>query len=167
MIIGNTVGGYPLVKSFILETEDGKQIPAVLTNREVVFDATKNDIRMGKTAATGEGVTVGEKVIPAYHTAYGSKYIRPGETMSITNLTADDSYDYTKLQAMICLYNGSMLDSVSTEMVSINDKVLNVRSVDTVSNVTKNHELKTIELGITNNFEVPCVIRYLTYKEIE
>lgn len=167
MIIGNTVGGYPLVKSFILETEDGKQIPAVLTNREVVFDATKNDIRMGKTAATGEGVTVGEKVIPGYQTTYGSKYIRPGESMNITILTSNNEYDYTKIQATICLFNNTSSDSVATEMVIINDKVYNVRSVDAISSVTKNHEKKTIELGITNNFDVPCIIRYLSYKEIE
>lgn len=167
MIIGNTVGGYPLVKSFILETEDGKQIPAVLTNREVVFDATKNDIRMGKTAATGEGVTVGEKVIPAYQTCQGCKVVRPGETMFISNLITDNSYDYTKMQAIICLFNTDLSDSVATEMTTIYDKVYNVRSTDVISSVTKNHENKTIELGITNNFDVPCVIRYFTYKEIE
>lgn len=167
MIIGNTVGGYPLVKSFILETEDGKQIPAVLTNREVVFDATKNDIRMGKTAATGEGVTVGEKVIPAYQTWQGFKVVRPGEMMLISNLITDNSYDYTKMQAIICLFNTTLPDSVATEITTIDDKVYNVRSTDAISNVTKNHENKTIELGITNNFDVPCIIRYFTYKEID
>lgn len=167
MIVGNTVGGIPLMKSFILETEDGKEIPAVLTDQEVVFNATPNDIREGKVAATDTGVTIGEKYIPSYHTVQGSKVIMPGETIVITNLLAYDSYDYTKLQAMICLFNTSLSDSVATEIISIDDKTFNVRSVNALSNVTKNHKDKTIELGIKNNFDVPCIVRYITYKEVD
>lgn len=167
MIVGNAVGGMPLAKSFVLETEDGQEIPAVLTSQEVIFTATPNDIREGKVAATGEGVTVGEKVIPSYQTVYGFKVVPPGTTMVITNLTANDNYDYTKLQAMICLFNTTLSDSVATEMISIDDKLFNVRSVDAISNITKNHNNKTIEFGVTNNFEVPCIVRYLTYKEID
>lgn len=167
MIIGNIVGGKPLIKSYILETEDGQEIPAVLTSQEVVFTATPNDIREGKVAATGSGVVIGEKVIPSYHTCQGSKVVLPGETLSITNLTANNNYDYTKLQVIVCLYNTTLSDSVAAEVVAIDDGVFNVRSIDSISNVTKDHKNKSIELGITNNFEVPCVIRYFTYKEIE
>lgn len=167
MIIGNIVGGKPLIKSYILETEDGQEIPAVLTSQEVVFTATPNDIREGKVAATGSGVVTGEKVIPSYQTCQGSKVVLPGETLSITNLTANNNYDYTKLQVIVCLYNTTLYDSVAAEVVAIDDGVFNVRSIDSISNVTKDHKNKSIELGITNNFEVPCVIRYFTYKEIE
>lgn len=167
MIVGNAVGGMPLAKSFILETEDGQEIPAFLTNQEIVFTATPNDIREGKVAATGDGVTVGERYIPSYQTCQGTKVVLPGSTMTITNLNTDDSYDYTKLQVIVCLFNSSLSDSVSAEVVSIDDKTFNVRSTDVVSTVTKNHNNKTIELGVTNNFEVPCVIRYFTYKEID
>lgn len=167
MIIGNIVGGKPLIKSYILETEDGQEIPAVLTSQEVVFTATPNDIREGKVAATGNGVVTGEKVIPSYQTCQGSKVVLPGETLSITNLTANNNYDYTKLQVIVCLYNTTLSDSVAAEVVAIDDGVFNVRSIDSISNVKKDHKNKSIELGITNNFEVPCVIRYFTYKEIE
>lgn len=167
MIVGNIVGGKPLVKSYILETEDGQEIPAVLTEQEVVFTATPNDIREGKVAATSNGVVTGEKVIPSYQTCQGSKVVLPGETLSITNLTANNNYDYTKLQVIVCLYNTTLSDSVAAEVVAIDDGVFNVRSIDSISNVTKDHKNKSIELGITNNFEVPCVIRYFTYKEIE
>lgn len=165
MIIGNVVGGKPLIKSYILETEDGKEIPAVLTEQEVVFDATKNDIRIGKTAATGEGVTVGEKVIPSYHTNEGHRYIKPGTRFSIP-LRSLNLYKYTKMQAIICPYNNSIPESVSAEKVSIDGKVYNVNSTISVSIVSTNDPEQSIDLGITNDTDKPFVLRYFTYKEI-
>ena len=165
MIVGNMVGGMPLVKSFILETEDGKEIPAVLTNQEVVFTATPNDIREGKVAATGDGVTVGEKVIPAYHTHQGNRFIKPGTRFTIP-LPMLELYRYTKLQAIICPYNNSIPESVSAEKVSIDDKVYNVNSGISISVVVPNDEEKTIDLGILNSTDKPFILRYFTYKEI-
>lgn len=165
MIIGNVVGGSPLVKSYILETEDGKEIPAVLTTQEVVFDATPNDIREGKVAATGDGVTVGEKVIPAYHTTEAARFIPAGSELTIP-LAPLDKYDYTKLQVIICDYNTSISDSVLSRKVAMLDKVYNVGSMDVVANVIKDRDTKSINLGLTNDSGRPCVIRYITYKEI-
>lgn len=166
MIIGNVVGGKPLIKSYILETEDGKEIPAVLTDQEVVFDATKNDIRIGKTAATGEGVTVGEKVIPAYHTSEGYRIIMPNSKFTIPLLVLDQ-YKYTKLQAIICPYDNDLSQSVSADKVVINDNVYEVNSNISISEIIENDMDKSIDLGITNNTDKPSVLRYFTYKEIK
>lgn len=166
MIIGNIVGGKPLIKSYILETEDGQEIPAVLTSQEVVFTATPNDIREGKVAATGSGVVTGEKVIPSYHTLEAARFIPVGSEFTIP-ISDKDMYDYTKLQVIICDYNTSMLDSVLSRKVAILDKVYNVGSNEEISTVTKDKTTKTISLGITNDSDHPCVIRFFTYKEIK
>ena len=165
MIIGNIVGGKPLIKSYILETEDGQEIPAVLTSQEVVFTATPNDIREGKVAATGNGVVTGEKVIPSYHTTESARYIPIGDEFTIP-LPHMDKYDYTKLQVIICRFKNSISDSVLSEKVAILDNVYNVGAEDILARVTKDANQKTIKLGITNDSDHPCVIRFFTYKEI-
>ena len=165
MIIGNVVGGKPLIKSYILETEDGKEIPAVLTDQEVVFTATPNDIREGKVAATGEGVTVGEKYIPSYHTSEGYRIIQPNHKFTIPLKTLD-RYKYTKLQAIICPFSKSISESVSAEKVSIDSKVYNVKSDVSISIVETDDLEQSIDLGITNSTDTPSILRYFTYKEI-
>lgn len=166
MIIGNTVGGMPLTKTIILETEDGKEIPAVLTDREVVFTATPNDIREGKVAASGDGVVLGEKVIPSYHTTEKYRYIPIGSEFIIP-LPDMDRYDYTKLQVIICKFNNTVKESVLSEKVAILDKVYNVGSDEELATVKKDSNTKSIHLGIINDSDHPCVIRCFTYKEIE
>lgn len=166
MIIGNIVGGQPIVKSYILETEDGQEIPAVLVDKEVVFTASPNDIREGKVAATSNGVVTGEKYIPSYHTTESARYIPDGSEFIIP-LSISDRYDYTKLQVIICKFNTTITDSVLSEKVAILDKVYDVGSDKVLATVTKDKNTKSIKLGITNNSGHPCVIRYFTYKEID
>lgn len=166
MIIGNVVGGQPLVKSYILEMEDGTEIPAVLTSKEVVFTATPNDIRVGKVAASGNGVTVGEKIIPSYHTTETYRYIPVGSEFVIP-LSDMDKYDYTKLQVIICKYNTTFEDSVLSQKVAIYDKVYNIGSDEVISTVVKDSNTKSINLGIKNDSDYPCLIRCFTYKEIK
>lgn len=166
MIIGNAVGGIPFTKSYILETPDGKKIPAVLTSQEVVFTATPNDIREGKVAATGNGVVTGEKVIPSYHTTEMALYIPNGSEFTIP-LPSMDKYEYTKLQAIICKFNTSKSDSVLSEKVVILDKVYNVGSDKALATIVKDRTTKSIKLGITNDSGHPCVIRCFTYKEVD
>ena len=60
---GSGLGGDD-TQAYILVDESGKESPAVLVDKETVFDATANDIREGKTAATEAGVTVGTLVVP-------------------------------------------------------------------------------------------------------
>ena len=167
MIVGNVIGSNPITpKTYILETNTGERIPAVLVAEETLFTATKDDIREGKTAGTEKGVITGEKVIPAYHTHQGIKVIANGKEFSVS-LPNMDAYDYTKLQAVICDYNTSLSDSVSTSKVVIEDKVYEVLSVIALSELTKSDDDKTIYFGVTNETGKPCILRFFTYKEIE
>lgn len=164
MIYGNTVGGSGggVGKTFIIQDAAGNELVGVVTDRAVVFDATPNDIRLGKVAATQNGVTTGEKVIPPHYTTSGYKAIPNGSSIEIKNL---DMYDYTKLIAVVCGYGGSLANSVSAQKISINDKVYPVGSTEVLSNVTVIDENKSINFGIINDSGAICVIHYMTYKE--
>lgn len=151
-------------KMYILVDEDGNEIPAVLVEEATVFTATANDIRLGTVAATEEGVTEGAKDIPAYHTTEGIAVIPAGDEMDIF-IPISDRYDFTKLQAIICPYNKTIAGSVSAEKVAIEKSVYAAGSTDALASVSVDHENKKIKLGITNEGESPCVIRYFTYKE--
>ena len=61
MIVGKVIGGSggSIPKTYILRTEDGQEIPAVLTEELVDLTATADDIRKGKIAVTNEGITIG------------------------------------------------------------------------------------------------------------
>lgn len=166
MIYGNTVGGSGgsgIGKTFILQDEDGNELVGVVVDQNVVFDATANDIRAGKVAATMEGVTTGEKHIPSYNTAEGYKVITAGSAVRITNL---DHSDFTKLQALICAFNSSITNSVATEKVCINDSVYAAGATEILATVTIDAENKVIDLGIKNESEKLLIVRYFTYKEI-
>ena len=158
-----TVGGGLDEAAFILLTEDGEEIPAVVVSEETVFTATEDDIRLGTVAATESGVTVGKKVIPAYQTTEGKKRIAPGEPLSIQMYS--DMCQYTRLQVIVCAYNTSIADSVSAEMVVVDGNLYNVRSINPQASVTVDTENQTINLGVTNDSEDYLVIRYFTYKE--
>lgn len=148
---------------FILEDEAGKQVVGVLVDEVTPFDATPNDIRIGKLAVTNEGVTVGEKEIPAYHTTEGTQIVTSGSECRIINLK---NCEYTKLQVLICSFNGSLAKSVATVNVSINGKVYAVNSDEVLAEVVIDVPNKQVRLGIINEDEKPRVIRYFTYKEI-
>lgn len=161
-LLGGTGSADP--ETIILVDEAGTEVTAVLTDEELVFDATANDIRLGKTAATDSGVTVGTKDIPAYYTTEGVKIVTAGSKFSVV-LATEDRYQYTKLQVIICGFNSSLSDSVAAEKVSINDGVYDVSSAEILASVTMDAENKAIDLGITNDGDTPCVMRYFTYKE--
>ena len=153
---------------FILRDESGKELVGILVSNETVLTATADDIRKGKLAVTEEGVVEGTKIIPSYHTAEGTKLIMPGKELIINfSSFAIPQHDYTKLQAIICSYNTSIPKSVSAQKVSIGDNVYNVNSTEKISTVVKNDDKKQIEFGIVNETDSPCVIRYITFKEIE
>lgn len=164
-IYGKSVGGVGIERTYILVDDDGNEATAVFSDDDVTLDATANDIREGKTAATVYGVTVGKKFIPAYRTTEGVQIIQAGSEMIISQLASGNRYDFTKLQAIICPFNTNLVDSVSAEKVVINGNVYEVGSTDSLSEVTKDDDNKTISLGITNTGTTPCVIRYFTYKE--
>ena len=154
----------PMPDTFILQDENGVEVVATAVSEEMVFDATENDIREGKTAATLNGVTVGTKVIPSYHTSEGYKIVTSGSTYEI--VLVGERYDFTKFQAIICPYNGSIEKSVAADKVAIGEGVYAVNSTDLLATVTKDSETKSINLGIANESENLYVLRYFTYKEI-
>lgn len=163
-IYGNMIGGACLAQTYILQDSEGNEITATYVDSDTIFDATANDIREGKTAATDTGVTVGTKDIPAYHTTEGIQLIPAGNELCI-HMSEKEKAMYTKLQALVCDFNISLDNSVSTSMVCIEDKVYNVSSTDELSSITIDADNGHIKLGITNNSDKQYLIRYFTYKE--
>lgn len=154
-----------LGRTLLLEDEDGNQVVGVIVGSEQIFTADENDIRQGKVAATNEGVTEGKKVIPSYHTTQGFRFIPAGDTFYLP-LSDQDAYDFTELQALMCRFNGSLAGSVAAEKVSIAGAVYPVASTEVLATVVKDAENKAIQFGITNNEDVPFILRYFTYKEV-
>ena len=63
MICGNLVGGITgYCKTFVLVDEDGNETVGVVVDELTLFDATAEDIKIGKTAATDSGVITGTHV---------------------------------------------------------------------------------------------------------
>lgn len=154
-------------QSYILIDEEGNEIPAVLVSEETVFNATANDIREGMVAATDNGVTIGTKYIPSYNTSEGIKFIPAGSSFEL-NFAVDNLnlYDYTKLQAIFCLFNTNVSDSVKSEKVVIEDKVYNVNATEAIADINKDHDSKTIKFGVVNDTDKPYILRFFTYKEV-
>lgn len=152
-------------KVFILKDDYGNELVGILTDTKPVLSATSNDIRIGETAVTEEGITVGEKVIPGYLAHEGVKRIRPGQKFEIS-LGDPNQYDYTLFQCVICKFNTGLHDSVGAEKVVILDNVYEVSSTNPVSAVVKNHEKQSIDLGLYNDTGDSFVVRYVTFKEI-
>lgn len=147
--------------TYILVDEEGNEVPAVFVENETTFTAGPNDVRIGTTAVGNNGIFVGEKEIPAYYVGEGFKLIPVGSNYTITIQRCE----YTSLQVIICPFNMSTTESVAAEKVSINGKVYAVGSTEEVSSVTVDTASKEISLGITNDGDSPCVMRYFTYKE--
>lgn len=162
-IYGNMIGGAGLARTYILQDSDGNEAVATYVDSETKFDATANDIRAGKIAATEIGVTIGQKEIPGYHTDQGVQIAEPGERLEI--LMYSDRCDYTKLMVIVCSYNTTVDDSVSAVMAVINDKLYSAGSTAELSDVIVDTSNKSINLGVINNTETPLVIRYMTIKE--
>lgn len=148
--------------TIILVDENGVELVAVMTDEEVDLTATANDIRLGTTAVTDDGIIEGTKEIPTCHTSEGFKIVTDGSKFVLPMI----DYDYTKLQAIFCLYNTSVSESVSAEKVAIEDVVYPVNSTMSESDVTKNVDKEEVDFGITNDSGSTYLIRYFSYKEI-
>lgn len=147
--------------TYIIVDKNGNEIPAVFVDNEQSFTATANDIRIGTTAVTEAGVTVGEKEIPSYISREGWRLIANGSKITLPT----DNYDYTKLQAVICAFKSSSSDSVAAEKVAIDDSVYPVRSTIRDSAIIKDYDNKRIDFGITNESGISYILRYFTFKE--
>ena len=165
-ISGNMVGGALPAKTFIIEDENGNEFVGVVTDIVQVFTATDDDVRAGVVYAGDNGVSIGSKEIPTYHTYEGYKVVVPGNLFEL-KLNADNAYDYTKLQCIICPFNLSINESVSAEKVVIDNSVYNVNSVVEVSVVEKNLINNSISFGFINDTDKTYIIRYFTYRKVE
>lgn len=159
---GGTVEVDP--ETIILVDEEGTEVAAYLTEEEVDLTATANDIRLGATAVTDDGVVEGSKEIPSYITEEGSVMIPAGSTLTISMYS--DMCEFTKLQALVCAFNKTISDSVATEKVSINGKVYEVNSTTILADVVVDSTNQSIILGLANSNTTPVIIRYFTYKEV-
>lgn len=147
---------------YMIVTEDGEEFAQLTTQETVELTATANDIRLGTTAVTENGVVTGEKDIPSYHTEEGVRMVRPNREFSL--VFGNSLYDYTKLQAMTAPFNTSFSESVAVDRIVIENSVYEVGSTNPISTVTKDDENKSINFGIMNG-NSPSVIRYFTYRE--
>ncbi len=164
-LYGNMIGGTAPLKTLKLVDESGAEIVGVVTDSEVIFTATDNDVREGMTYASDCGVSTGTKDIPIYRTSAGRYTILPGESFSIP-LSQFDQYDYTTFQCMISLIDEDDVDnSVSISMISIKDGVYEVNSTTKLASVSKNIETQSIDLNMNNNSGNSYLIYYFTYRE--
>ena len=164
VVYGNAVGGIVgYGKSFVLVDENGSELTGIVVDEVQVFDATPEDVKIGKKFASTDGVLEGTDT-KTYRTEHASYLIFPGENFSIP-LEKYNGYDYTKFQAIIALFNTTFLDSVVTDKISIDDAVYNVNSSDKLSDITKNADTKSIDLNIINDTDNVYVVHYNTYKE--
>ena len=162
-MVGGNDGSSEETQTYILVDEAGNEIPAVVVGEETVFTATANDIREGMVAATGDGVTVGTKEIPAYITTEGIQVTTAGSLFAIS--MTEEKCSFTKLQAIVCRFNSSLSNSVSAEKVSIEGKTYAVNSTEVLGEVVADPKNTKISLGVTNEGDSLCVIRYFMYKE--
>ena len=60
MICGNLVGGITgYGKTFVIVDEKGNELTGVLVDEITIFDATADDIKLGKIAASDSGIVIG------------------------------------------------------------------------------------------------------------
>jgi hypothetical protein len=161
-ILGNATGGFGFPKTYVITDGDGNELTATYVESETIFTATDNDVRTGMVYAGDNGVSTGTKDIPAYHTWEGRRIIPNGSSFIIP--TSD--YTYTRLQAIICTFNTSIDDSVSSEKVVINDGVYNIQSTSMISEVIQDEINSRIDFGLVNDTGKICVVHYFMYKEI-
>lgn len=148
--------------TYILVDENGNEIPAVYVDSEMVLTATANDIRIGTTAVTDNGVEEGTKDIPAYYVTEGYRLITKGSAFETRSF---DKYDFTKLQVIICPWTGSLSTSVAADKVVIGESVYSVNSTVALATVVRDNNTQKINLGITNDSDSLYVMHYFTYRE--
>lgn len=166
MPIFNTLGVGGTSKFLITESGDIGGLMRKDADPSKILTANPNeDIRQNKVAITASGKVTGTAIIPSYETSTGQVVVPVDGTLEI-HLALNDTYDYTELQCIVCEYDTDIDNSLLDTQKVIGDTLYTTGSKSIVSQVTKDSETKTIQLGITNNLEIPVVIRYFTYKEL-
>lgn len=163
-ISGGLVGSYSqLGKTIIIVDDAGNELTGVITENLQIFDATPADVKIGKTFASDEGIQVGEDT-KTCRVRHGAQLILPGKTFSIP-IKEYDGYDYTNFQAIVSLFNTSIVDSSETNRVVLYDAVYNVNSNIKIADIEKNVEDKSIDLNLTNDTDDVYIIHFNTYRE--
>ena len=163
IVYGCPSGGFGMPKLFEIADGNGNTFIGAVTDSEVVLDATRADVKVGKMFASNDGIQEGTDT-KTYRTTHASYAIFPGESFSIP-LDQYNSYNYTKFQAMIAEFNLTNSDSTSVNKIVFNDAVYNVNSTTKISDVTKNFSTKSIDLNISNSTDKTYVVHYSTFKE--
>lgn len=163
IINGRSVGGGAPLKSLTIIDENGEEVLAVVVDKEAIFDATAEDVKLGKTFASHMGVETGVDTRTS-RVLQGTCLIHPGESFSVP-LSEYDAYDYTGFQAMIAVFNTTELDSVAVEKIALHDAVYVANSGNKVSDITKNDITKSVDFNFTNDTANVYVIHFSTYKE--
>ena len=159
MISGNAVGGTAPIKTVKLVDENGVEILGVVTESEVIFTATDNDVRSGLVYAGDSGVSVGTKDIPSYYTRCGNKIVSAGNRVTLTAL----EYDYKNIMITISTYNTSVDKSVVPTYISVGNDIYAVGSNIKSSTIVTDANNMSIDFGITVNEK--SVLRYCITKE--
>jgi hypothetical protein len=146
-------------RSFVIVDENGNEFTAVTTEEVTVFDATPMDVRVDKIFASENGVQVGMKTIPSYHTTYGHKIVASGAQISIFV----PEFDFSNLFITITTYNNNIYDSFSATYVAIDGGIYRVGSGEKISDITVDETNEKINLNM--NATEKSVVRYLVTKE--
>ena len=163
MIYGNAVMAPAALKTVILEDGNGNELTGVVVGEETIFTAKASDIKIGKVAATDMGIVYGENTI-TYQTTASTCLIFPGEDFSIP-LNNRNTYDYTKFQCIIVVFSSDYSTNVESFGITVDDSVFSVETSNKISDITKNHDAKSIDLNFTNTTDKVYSIRYFTYHE--
>ena len=158
-ILGNATGGFGMPRSFVIVDENGNEFTAVTTEEVTVFDATPMDVRVDKIFASENGVQVGMKIIPSYHTTYGYRFALPGAEVKISV----PEFNFSNLFITITTYNNSINESLSTTYIAIDGGMYAVGESTKISDITVDAVNEQINLGMT--VAEKSVVRYLITKE--
>lgn len=162
-LYGNVTGGFGMPKMVEIVDGNGNTLVGTVTDSAVVFDATREDVKVGKIFASNDGVQEGIDT-NTYRTTVGSKIIEPGENISIP-LSQYDKYNYTKFQGVIVIYNSDYSTNVNVVGITIDDYVFSSSTSNKLSTITKNSVTKSIDFNVKNDTQNAYEVFYSTYYE--
>lgn len=162
-LYGNATGGFGIPKMVEIIDGNGNTLVGTVTDSAVVFDATREDVKVGKMFASNDGVQEGIDT-KTYRTTVGSEIIKPGENISIP-LSQYDQYNYTKFQGVIVIHNSDYSTNVNVVGITIDDYVFSSSTSNKLSTITKNSVTKSIDFNVKNDTQNVYEVFYSTYHE--
>ena len=82
-LYGNVAGGFGMPKMIEITDDNGNTLIGTVTDSEVVFDATRDDVKIGKIFASADGVQEGIDT-RTYRTTHAWSLVLPGEEIVVT-----------------------------------------------------------------------------------